>query len=620
MGETVIFTSTEIERKRKIFPEHEIQELGVDAFKKILTKKMNQKGVRGNKEKKIFVLPAKKIDTENIEIKVEDMNYSLSKIEKNGYQFYLYFMEVTENTEDGSLHFTPIGGMSMEKMNDITNDNSLASETITLDIYRLSRDPLFYLLENRNKKPKVIKGLEIDEEDYCGSIDIFEGSDTIEESKNINDLTVNEVKTWITERFELMKYVWNKNCNATHIECTREMKIRLFRGKSEKEVNVADLNSIRLFLMFVLHGSKAEKKAIKWVVHVEKVLMVKRLEFFGKAAEKRILSCIKYNKLEKKIQQISLTNEREKMALLLFRKHHGSGKKFPNPTVWFKVDSIYCPISASLLECIFDSDGVCIVSYRVIAEEVIPNIYEDTLLDRGTPREKADRFIEMAKDYYPDLLNTGRTIYKSIIETYCQYYNNVAPIIKQDQLPDIEDCVSIEKHVSPLCMTMLNMQLKNACELKYLDRLTYTSYLRGAGYTEVQMVNHLEKWYKKQKAYNETRFKNEIAPIVSRKRQQEDTRFSLTCGYLYGNKIERTGGNIHGCPFKHLDEKELVSLMGVKEETKSNILALKNEKRYKDCCSEYLVNFHDIGDVRKRYSTPVEYLKTALDWSSLSKK
>jgi len=44
MGETVIFTSTEIERKRKIFPEHEIQELGVDAFKKILTKKMNQKG------------------------------------------------------------------------------------------------------------------------------------------------------------------------------------------------------------------------------------------------------------------------------------------------------------------------------------------------------------------------------------------------------------------------------------------------------------------------------------------------------------------------------------------------------------------------------------------------
>lgn len=155
---------------------------------------------------------------------------------------------------------------------------------------------------------------------------------------------------------------------------------------------------------------------------------------------------------------------------------------------------------------------------------------------------------------------------------------------------DLDMIDETSKHHFPPCMRVLHDSLVQDSHLRHFGRLYYGTFLKSGG---VDVDSHTEFMRKHfTKTMTNDRFERDHKYNIRHIHGKEGHKKSLTCFSCEKIIKDNPPGptDKHGCPFKHMDDNHLKSLMQkheVKEVDIESIIMEKKSNNYQMACSYY---------------------------------
>ncbi|KAL7506753.1 hypothetical protein ACHAXN_003991 [Cyclotella atomus] len=147
----------------------------------------------------------------------------------------------------------------------------------------------------------------------------------------------------------------------------------------------------------------------------------------------------------------------------------------------------------------------------------------------------------------------------------------------------------------PLCMSQLHSGLKRDHKLKHQGRLQYGLFLKGAGMTMEEHTAFFQREFTK--IMTGEQFNKQYGYSIRHMHGKEGKRASYTpynCMKIVLGSPP-SGGEHHGCPYKHYDEENLTALLGklkIGSEGRDAIMKLKREGNPNLACAKHFEVVH----------------------------
>ncbi len=212
---------------------------------------------------------------------------------------------------------------------------------------------------------------------------------------------------------------------------------------------------------------------------------------------------------------------------------------------------------------------------------------------------KASRvFDHVSKEYAP--------VAPLLQSMHSQYTGEEYTGANNKQLGDYQlNAHNVDEYASsmPLCMSQLHTGLKQDSKLRHHARWQYGLFLKGAGMTMEESLIFFQQHFTK--IMSSDKFQKEYSYNIRHMYGKEGKRTNysaLNCSKIIMGAAP-SGGDHHGCPYKHYDTDHLSSLLNkmkigtVTERTQ--IMALKKNGHYNLACLEHLKATHpDISSMK----------------------
>ncbi|XP_023244902.1 DNA primase large subunit isoform X2 [Copidosoma floridanum] len=175
-------------------------------------------------------------------------------------------------------------------------------------------------------------------------------------------------------------------------------------------------------------------------------------------------------------------------------------------------------------------------------------------------------------------------------------YAGMEKVVWSSENTPISKLEDLSKTSYPLCMRIMHDVLTTTHHLKNTGRMQYGLFLKGIGVTVNDSIEFWRKEMTKKDDMNDDKFDKQYLYHIKYNYGKEGRRVDYR---PHGcNKIITTPvgpGEVHGCPFKHMDTDELTKKLteyGIPTTDKAEIARLSSEGQYNLACFKYFESTH----------------------------